>query len=101
MWTGVKGTLHLVWNRENKQLRTSETIEIDVLQNPLSLTSSPTKILPLLPNLCLAVVRRPTNRDRSKRRHLSKLSVLTIVGQVFLLSALCLGFFVLNFYSAK
>ena len=67
----------------------------------LSLTSSPTKILPLLPNLCLAVVRRPTNRCRSKRRHLSKLSVLTIEGQGFLLSALCLGFFVLNFYSAK
>ena len=67
----------------------------------LSLTSSPTKILPLLPNLCLAVVRRPTNRGRSKRRHLSKLSVLTIEGQGFLLSALCLGFFVLDFYSAE
>ena len=67
----------------------------------LSLTNFLTKILPLLPNLCLAVICRPTNRGRSIRRHLSKLSVFPIEGQGFLLSALCSGFFVLNFYSAK
>ena len=35
----------------------------------LSLTTSLTKILPLLPNLCRAVIRWPTNRGRSTRRH--------------------------------
>ena len=47
----------------------------------LSLTSSPTKILPLLPTLYRAVIRRPTNRGRFIRRHLSKLSGFTYRGQ--------------------
>ena len=37
--------------------------------DPLSLTTSLTKILPLLPNLCRSVIRWPTNRGRSIRRH--------------------------------
>ena len=58
----------------------SHQLHFSVKLNPLSLTTSPTKILPLLPTLCRTVIRRPTNRGRFIRRNLSKLIVFSYRG---------------------